>query len=337
MIQVGITSDPIDVAKLLEQNRHPEHGGEAAFLGAVRNRNHGRDVLSVKFPVRNGAGSIVGIGSITVDVTELKRAERALLEREQRFREFAEEELAKARSSLVRQTRLGAIGQMASSLAHDIRNPLGAIRNAAYYLRRRVPEHERKWADYLELIEREVVASDRIISHMMDLVRNRPLERVAVDLGELLDAVERRLRVRDGVRIERDLEPEPFDVIVDSAQFERVLDNLLSNAVQASVGRVLVRARRAEESDMITVEDDGPGVPEHVVGHLFEPLVTTKAKGTGLGLTICEQIVSEHGGTIDYSPRAGGGARFRVVLPAAAVLGHAHGRSADVDAEHPAL
>ncbi len=296
-----------------------------------------RDVLSVKFPVRSPGGESMGVGSITVDVTELKRAERALREREQRFREYAEAELAKARSSLVRQTRLGAIGQMASTLAHDIRNPLGAIRNAAYYLRRRVPEHERKWADYLELIEREVVASDRIISHMMDLVRNRPLERVVVDLGALLDAVERRLEPREEVRLERDLEPEAFEVAVDAAQFERVLDNLISNASQAARSRVLVRARRSEESAMIAVEDDGPGVAEHVVDHLFEPLVTTKAKGTGLGLTICEQIVNQHGGTIDYAPRAGGGASFCIVLPVASALVVVDGVGARADAEHPAL
>ena len=88
---------------------------------------------------------------------------------------------------------------------------------------------------------------------------------------------------------------------------------------------------------MIVVEDDGPGVPEGVVDHLFEPLVTTKAKGTGLGLTICEQIVNQHGGTIEYAPRAGGGASFRIALPVAAMVDDADGGSTRADAEHPAV
>jgi PAS domain S-box-containing protein len=277
-----------------------------------------RNVLTVKFPVRDGQGAVFGVGAVTVDVTDLKRAERALREREQRFREYAEVELAKARERLVRQTRLSAIGQVAASLAHDIRNPLGAIRNAAYYLGRRVPAAERKWQEYLRLIEREVVAADRIISHMMDMARERHLQRQQVDLGPLVDGVTRRLQPNGEVRIELGLEPVPFEVYADPEQLERVLDNLLSNAAQAvgKRGRIVVRARHDGPSDTISVVDDGPGVPESVEKHLFEPLVTTKAKGTGLGLAICEQIIRQHGGTIEHLRTETGGAEFRLVLPA---------------------
>jgi signal transduction histidine kinase len=112
------------------------------------------------------------------------------------------------------------------------------------------------------------------------------------------------------------MSPEPFLCHADAAQLRQVLTNLLSNAVQAleGTGEIVISGQRDEMWDIITVQDDGSGVPPDVRDRLFEPLFSTKTKGTGLGLTICRQIVEKHGGTLTLGESTCGAA-FRITLP----------------------
>jgi PAS domain S-box-containing protein len=257
------------------------------------------------------------------DITERKRAEETLgqlrlrLQEQQRWeQEQVEAELARARDQLVTQTRLATLGQVASTIAHELRNPLGAVRNAVYYLRRHVARDNAELLEFLHIIDAEVSAADRIIYNLLEMSRAKQPLVQAVDLAQAVSDAFRHLQYPAQIVYRCQLEPEPFIVHADPAQLQQVLTNLLTNAVQAMAGQgeIVITGCRDGRQDVITVQDDGPGIPLETRARMFEPLFSTKAKGTGLGLTICRQIIEKHGGTIalvESTP----GAAFRLVLP----------------------
>ena len=144
-----------------------------------------------------------------------------------------EEELEHARERLVRQTRLAAIGQVAATVAHELRNPLGAVRNAAYLLRRYSPGQEAKWQDYLGVIEDEVHRANEIITTLLDLSRGKQPNKSEVDLEVLAWDCFARVKGESTVQLSVTCRPEPFLVWADAGQLRQVLCNLLVNAAQA--------------------------------------------------------------------------------------------------------
>ncbi len=257
-------------------------------------------------------------------ITERRRAEETarqaqenLLRQQQREKEHIEQELKKAKRKLIRQTRLATIGQVAASIAHELRNPLGAVRNANYYLQRRLPSGDTKWAEYLSIIEREIGTAERIISTLLEMSRAKEPTVQSVDLDEAVRKAFDRIEDTDGIGLRCTLNPDPFVVKADPEQFQQVLVNLLTNAVQAmdGDGHIDVTAAPHEDFDTILIQDNGPGIAEDVRDEIFEPLFTTKAKGTGLGLAICRQLVERHGGTLDLVEADTGGATFCIRLP----------------------
>ena len=257
-------------------------------------------------------------------ITERRRAEETaqhaqenLLHQQQREKEHIEQELKKAKRKLIRQTRLATIGQVAASIAHELRNPLGAVRNANYYLQRRLPTGDPKWSEYLNIIEHEIGTAERIISTLLEMSRAKEPTVQTLNLDEAIRKAFDRIEDTDGIGLRCKLEPDPFVVKADPAQFQQVLVNLLTNAVQAmnGDGHIDVTATLHEEFDTIVIQDNGPGIAEDVRDEIFEPLFTTKAKGTGLGLAICRQLVERHGGTLDLVEAEAGGAAFCIRLP----------------------
>ncbi|MGM0489420.1 MAG: PAS domain S-box protein [Planctomycetota bacterium] len=260
------------------------------------------------------------------DVTEQREAERAaseaqveLLEQQRRETAKVAAELEKVREEVVRKTRLAAVGQVSASIAHDLRNPLGSMRNAVFYLKRRVPTDNPEIAEFLQIIEDEIASADRIIDGLLQLTRSRPLSKLAVPVGALVEQAFARISKTEGVRCHVSTDPDPFFIQVDPDQFRQVFVNLAKNAVQAmkEKGELVVEASRNSECDVIMVRDNGPGIGDKLPRKIFEPLVTTKTKGTGLGLTICRQIVERHGGAIELIREDQPGAAFRITLPRA--------------------
>jgi len=243
-------------------------------------------------------------------------AEETLREHEKQAKERAETELEKARDRLVRQTRLATIGQVSASIAHELRNPLGVVRNAAFYLKGQVPDTERKWQEYLEVIERETASAGQIISELVAMTQGKEPQRKAVDLSVLVAKARFRLAPPETVHWQETYRPDPFVIDVDGGLWEQVLRNLMINSIQAvkEAGEITIEATRSDRYDQILFFDNGPGIPAERRRAIFEPLFTDKQKGTGLGLTICQQIVQRHGGTIEVvdSER---GAAFCIRLP----------------------
>lgn len=215
-----------------------------------------------------------------------------------------------------RSERLATFGQMVGSIGHDLRNPLGVIESSLFLIRGRLGDDDRV-RKHVDRIGAQVRLSSEIISGLLDLVRDRPLprERVAVTalVNGAADSVPRPAEVALTVR-----GGEGLDVMGDAPQLRQALVNLILNAVQAASpgGEVWVLVRREGASVAIDVEDTGPGVAESVRGRLFEPLITTKDHGSGLGLALVKRVAERHGGSVGHEPRPGGGARFTFRIPA---------------------
>ncbi len=213
--------------------------------------------------------------------------------------------------------RLSTFGQLVASIGHDLRNPLGVIETSLYILRGRLAEDERA-RKHADRIKEQLDIANGIITNLLDMIRDRPLVREQVALAVLAAAALEATRRPAEVAVELTGLSELPPVEGDAGQLRQVLVNLLENAVFAAspAGTVTVRGRREPGAVAVEVDDTGPGVDPATRRRLFEPLITTKDRGIGLGLALCKRIAVRHGGDVSYADRPGGGARFTLRLPA---------------------
>ncbi len=279
---------------------------------------------STLVPVNDDDGHADYIIVVSIEITERKRAEAAarqaqekLLDRQRRETELAKTKLSQLSEQLVQQTRLATIGQITASMAHEIRNPLGAVRNAAYYLRRLDFKNTEKLSQYLGIIDNEVDTVDRVIRNLLEMARGKKPVIDSFDLSNLVHDVWRRADAEPAIEMNLVHNGGPFMIIADQSQLRQVLGNLVTNAIQSinGNGTITIELQRTGEHDSVVVRDSGKGVCDEHRDKLFQPLFTTKAKGTGLGLAICRQIIESHEGTIDLQDHDGPGASFHVRLP----------------------
>jgi two-component system cell cycle sensor histidine kinase/response regulator CckA len=285
-----------------------------------------RAVLTTKVPLKDNGGKVFGLVGISRDITERKQAEQTLrqaheelLEHQRQLRHQVEAELAKAKDQLVRQARLAAIGRIAASVVHDLRNSLFVMSNATFLLKGCTSPDDPQCRQYIDHICQEIDATKRLAANLMEMARVKQPQKEKVDLGQAAREVFDPLQHGRSISFQMEFDRQPFVVAADPLQLRQVLGNLLANAVQATPdgGHVRLRASRGGGVDTIVVEDDGAGVSAELRDQLFEPLVSTKPKGTGLGLAICRQIVEEHRGSIELLPGGGRGTAFQIRLPAA--------------------
>lgn len=219
-----------------------------------------------------------------------------------------------------RQDRLAAIGRMAASIAHEIRNPLAAMRGSIQMLRSEV-DNDSAQAELMEIILRESDRLNRIITDFLSYARPRSLVQARVDVGDLLHQTFALLRHSPEIAANQMLEAEVPDERIfadaDEGQLKQVFWNLARNALQAMPQGGTLRATLAANSHnrlRIAFSDTGRGMSPDQVEHLFEPFSSTTG-GTGLGLSIVYQIIREHGGTINVRSREGQGTTITVELP----------------------
>ncbi len=213
--------------------------------------------------------------------------------------------------------RLSTFGQLVGSIGHDLRNPLSVIETSLYILRQRIGDDE-KVKRHAERIADQVKIANSIISNLLDMIRDRPLHRERVHLERIIGAAaDSVVRPQEVSLALEGLAALPV-VEGDAGQLRQVFVNLLENAVHAASPRGAVRIRgwSHEGGVSVAVEDTGKGVDAATGRRLFEPLVTTKEKGIGLGLALVKRIVERHGGAVIYEPRPEGGARFTIRLGA---------------------
>jgi signal transduction histidine kinase len=219
---------------------------------------------------------------------------------------------------LERRERLALIGTMAAGVAHEVRNPLAAIRGAAQFVQREIETAKLpgESADYLRLLVGEVDRLDGVVESFLAFARPVEPKRRDVDLKALLADVVRLQPepARVKVEVEEGLPP----AAADPALLASAVSNVVRNAVEAA-GAATVRVRRERdglrELAAIEVEDAGPGIPEAERGRVFQPFYTTKTKGTGLGLAIAQRVAEAHDGSITLDPVAPHGCRFTIRIP----------------------
>lgn len=228
-------------------------------------------------------------------------------------------EQAQYQAQLSRSEHLAAVGELAASLAHEIKNPLAGISGAIQILGGELAEdHPHK-----EIIAESLRQIDRLDAAVKDLLvyaRPRPPVTARVPVDQLLQRALVLLREEPsfrGVRVHCEGVDSGAFVAVDASQVHQVLTNLLINAAHACQHNGTIRCRilPCTGATKITIEDDGIGMPREVLNRAFEPFYTTKAKGTGLGLAICKRIVEAHGGTIALDSEPGRGTRVTIHLP----------------------
>jgi signal transduction histidine kinase len=212
--------------------------------------------------------------------------------------------------------RLATFGQLIGSIGHELRNPLGVMESSLYILGGRVGEDERA-RKHVDRIGDQLKVANGIISALLDMIRDRPLSRERVSLQATLENGLTALTVPAGVKVVMTGLAGLPDVDGDPGHLRQVFVNLIENALHAvgESGEVRITGRQEGAMVMIAVEDSGPGIDIDTRRRLFEPLITTKSKGIGLGLPLVKRIVERHGGTVVYEHRDGQGARFVVRLP----------------------
>jgi signal transduction histidine kinase len=259
---------------------------------------------------------LAGIISSYNEVTERLKDAHERLEREVAR---LHEELRRKNVELRRRDRLAALGEMAAGLAHEIRNPLGGIALYSSMLERELAEASGAHGVAAK-ITIGVRTLERLVSDILDFAQERPLERHACRMADLLPGLDASLepwaqQCRSQVVIDAQAGECPLQC--DPERMGQALLNLMMNAVQAAGanGKAWLAARPIADGAEIEVCDSGPGIPRDDLDRIFNPFFTTKAQGTGLGLAIVHQIVEAHGGTIRAGNRPEGGARFVIWLP----------------------
>lgn len=229
-------------------------------------------------------------------------------------------ELEKMREELKRQDRLSVVGELAAGLAHEIRNPVAAIRGAVDELPTTL-DNPRLANRLVDIAKRESDQLNAIVTNFLDFARKPRMRREAFDIiglvDEIVDSMRRKYESNDAFRIEVAAPRQMCPVSGDRTQIRQVFVNLAKNAVEAMAekGVLMVTVTPGQAFVEIRFDDEGPGIEPDKVARIFEPFYTTKESGVGMGLAICLRIVTAHDGTLRAASRAGGGTSMSVRLP----------------------
>jgi PAS domain S-box-containing protein len=276
-------------------------------------------VLVQAAPTVDGQGRQTGYVGTVTDVSRLKLAEQELADHRDRLEQLVVKrtaDLEEAQERLIQQEQLAVLGRLTATVSHELRNPLGVIGNAIYYLKRKLKESDPKVKEYLGIIERELVASNRIITDLLTTSRIKDPIAEWINLDELLNSTLNELQLPVGVHWEYQAPVKPFYMRADPLQLRQVLLNLILNAAQALEGKGQIVLSACENNGYeLRLNDNGPGIAEKDREDIFRPLFTTKAKGNGLGLWVSREIARRHNGELTLCEGELSGACFLLHLP----------------------
>ena len=247
--------------------------------------------------LRNHSGDMLGLVIIFEDVTKEVRLE----------------------DEMRRISELAAVGQLAASIAHELRNPLSSIKGAAQYLRKEYGDHAAV-CEFLDIIIEEVNILNRITTEFLDFARPLRLNLKEIDVNDVIFRTVQFMHLaiaRNNVDVEQRLAFTMPRIVADDKQLEQVFRNMILNALQAMPddGKLIISSKPMQDGVQVTVQDTGIGISEEALGQIFVPFFTTKTKGTGLGLSIVHKIVENHGGRLSVQSTLGEGTTFEIFLP----------------------
>ena len=278
--------------------------GEPGFFGKSISWDDGRrmEMEYYTYPILDASGATMQVILYLKDVTERKALEKEVLQRD----------------------RLSIVGKMSTQIAHSVRNPLSAINLNAELLGDELSQFKESdtseaWA-LLRSVRAEVDIISQVTADYLKFVRMPSLERTSVDCNEMIEDLlnfHAEVATSRKIRIEKELEREAPDVVLDEAQMRVAIQNLILNGFDAMPdgGRLLVRTELENGHLTLRISDSGAGIKPEDQASLFTPFFTTKVNGTGLGLVLSQQIITEHKGSIRFESEEGAGATFIVELP----------------------
>jgi PAS domain S-box-containing protein len=255
----------------------------------------------------NQAGEIQGVFAAARDITQLRKAEEAAQE---------------AADKLKNSERLAAIGQTAGMVGHDIRNPLQAISGDVYLAKSELAEapatEQIKCAmDSLDEIQKNVEYINKIVADLQDFAKPLKPQAEEADLKRIIDSLLIKTNVPENVKLSVKVESEAVKVVTDSTYVNRIMYNLVNNAIQAlpKGGKLEINAYKKANNVIISVTDTGVGIPENIKSKMFTPMFTTKSKGQGFGLPVVKRMTEALGGSVSFESVEGKGTTFIVRLP----------------------
>ncbi|MFC1975997.1 substrate-binding domain-containing protein [Chloroflexota bacterium] len=244
----------------------------------------------------------------------------------ERVRELGQlnKDLETAQAELLRRERLSALGQLTATVAHEIRNPLGTVRNSVYSISAAIERGQfNRVEPALQRAERNITRCDNIITELLDYTRTHELKLQPVCLDEWLQRILDELTIPEGIILSVDL-AKKVEVFLGPERFRRVIVNLVDNACQAMQEAsqpdrpeqiLRIQSEIVDSQLKISITDTGPGIPPEVMPHIFEPLYSTKNFGVGLGLPVVESVIKQHGGKIEINSEVDTGTQVIVWLP----------------------
>lgn len=258
------------------------------------------DVLYNATVYRNEAGEVQGVFAAARDITQRKNLEKQLKDSE----------------------RLAAIGATAGMVGHDIRNPLQAMTSDVYLAKTdlaSIPDSEEKnnVQESLTEIEKNIYYINKIVADLQDFARPLSPKLEKVDLDQTVHLVLANLNIPGNVTVKHSIRKDFPKLKTDQSYIQRILTNLSTNAIQAmpNGGKLTIAASSKNGKATITVEDTGEGIPQEVREKLFTPLVSTKSKGQGFGLSVVKRFTEGLGGTVTFESEVGKGTKFTIELP----------------------
>ena len=291
----------------------------SALLGGLRVSQR------IAHPIRLLRDAALRIGDGNFDIGDQPRSRDEVGELVGAFHTMLQR-LKDSMVKLARQERLATLGQLAGTVSHELRNPLGVIRNSLFSLRECVGAgHTAGAVKIVDRIERNIARCDMIVSDLLDYARSGEIKRDTVEVDGWLATALDEHAVPAGITLRRELR---FggQLALDRERFRQILVNLLDNAIQAiddpswlltepREKTIIVRSEAVGPYYQLSVIDTGPGIPASTLAKIFEPLFTTKSFGVGLGLPMVREIVQQHGGSIDVTSDVGTGTTIVIRIP----------------------
>ena len=230
-------------------------------------------------------------------------------------------ELKAAQDELIKKERLAAIGQMASVVGHEIRNPLAVINNSIFYIKTKLTKDsllDQKIERHISIIQSEVKQANSIIDEILTYSRSRELKPETLMLNHFLEELLSVYPFPSHIEVVKDFDPREPVVHIDPDEMRQCIRNLIGNGIEVVPKGGIVRvATELVEQNWVRVDvgDTGPGIPPDVLEKIFTPFYTTKARGTGLGLAVVRKVVDRHNGKVDVRTELGRGTTFSIFLP----------------------
>jgi len=309
LIQVlGPVAEPAEIEKVSATLGQLMAGAPAGFIEMVITHKDGTRVTISIGPsvVRDAQGKSVMLLAVMRDITERKRMEQEIQDKNEQLNaqneelqateeelrasneelQAANEELTETQEQLIRSERLAAIGQLAGGVGHELRNPLGAIKNAAYYIKGKLAkselaEKEPRVLEFLDIVDDEINTSNKIINDLLGFSRVGKPAVTPTPVKKIVEEALARAPIPENIEMTENLGPDSTEIAVDAGQIQQVLINVITNAVQAMPegGKLSIGARERKGFLELDVTDTGSGIADEIKGKIFDPLFTTRGQG----------------------------------------------------------